>query len=57
MEGLLSSELDPDAWRMTGATSLLDPVPEPWGLVILSTGIGLTGLALVRRRRTSPKPG
>jgi len=32
MEGLLSSELDPDRWRVTGAASLLNPAPEPFTL-------------------------
>ena len=29
MEGLLSSSLNPDAWRLTGVNSLLNDVPEP----------------------------
>jgi hypothetical protein len=32
-------------------------VPEPTTLALLSTGIGLTGIAIARRRRASPKPG
>ena len=50
MEGLLSSELDPDRWRVTGAASLFNPVPEPSTLTLLSVGIGLTGIAMTRRR-------
>src|SRR3954449_9501704 len=55
MEGLLSSELDPDRWRVIGAASLFTPVPEPSTLPLLSVGIGLTGIALMRRRTISPR--
>src|SRR3954471_20148269 len=41
MQGLLSSDLAPDAWRVTGAASLFSPVPEPSTLALLSVGIGL----------------
>jgi von Willebrand factor type D domain/PEP-CTERM motif len=51
MDGLLSSDLNPDSWRVSGAASLFDPVPEPSSLILLSLGIGLTGLAITRRRR------
>jgi hypothetical protein len=50
MEGLLGSELDPDRWRVIGAASLFIPVPEPSTLTLLGVGIGLTGIALMRRR-------
>jgi hypothetical protein len=53
IEGLLSSELNPDAWRVTGAASLFD-VPEPGTLSLLIIGIGLTGLVIVRRRSPIP---
>ena len=43
MEGLLSSDLNPDLWRVTAATSLLDPVPEPGTLALLASA--LVGLA------------
>ena len=43
MEGLLSSELDPDRWRVIGAASLFSPVPEPSTLTLLGVGIGFTG--------------
>ena len=48
MEGLLSSDLNPDAWRMTDAASLLNDVPEPGTFTLL--GIGLAGLGVIRRR-------
>lgn len=52
MEGLLSSDLDPDRWRVTGAASLLAPIPEPSTLTLLSVSIiGLTGFGMIRRRR------
>ena len=57
VQGLLSSDLDPDRWRVIGTASLFDPVPEPSSLALLSLGIGVTGLAMARRRRTSPKRG
>jgi hypothetical protein len=50
MEGLLASDINPDAWRLT-EDSLIDPVPEPATLSLLSIGIGLTGIAMMRRRR------
>jgi hypothetical protein len=53
VEGLLATEIDPDAWRVTGTASLFDPVPEPSSLTLLSVGIGLTGLAIARRRNLS----
>ena len=53
IEGLLSSELNPDAWRVTGAASLFD-VPEPGTLSLIIIGIGLTGLVIVRRRSVRP---
>ena len=54
MEGLLSSDLSPDLWRVTAATSLLDPVPEPGTLILLATG--LVAFGATRRRATFPKP-
>jgi PEP-CTERM motif len=54
MEGLLSSDLSPDLWRVTAATSLLDPVPEPGTLILLATG--LVAFGAMRRRATFPKP-
>lgn len=53
MEGLLSSDLNPDLWRVTAATSLLD-VPEPGTLALLATG--LVALGIIRRRTTVLKP-
>jgi probable HAF family extracellular repeat protein len=55
MEGLLSSDLNPDAWRLTDATLLVDPVPEPTSISLLSIGIGLTGIAIARRHKVSVK--
>ena len=57
-----TSDLDgifADSWRVTDATSLFDSstaVPEPTTLTLLSIGIGLTGLGMMRRRATSTKP-
>jgi probable HAF family extracellular repeat protein len=51
MEGLLSSDLNPDLWRVIGATSLLDPVPEPGTFTLLASA--LAGLAIIRRRDRS----
>ena len=51
MEGLLSSDLNPDAWRVTDAASLLNDVPEPGAFTLLSTGIGLAGLAIADAAR------
>jgi len=56
MEGLLSTELNPDAWRVTGAASLLSPVPEPSTLTVLGAGIGLAVLCAMRRRAISFTP-
>jgi probable HAF family extracellular repeat protein len=55
VDGLLSSEVDPDRWRRMGTASLFDPVPEPSSLCLLSTGIGLIGLAIARHRKVSVK--
>jgi hypothetical protein len=38
------------------ATPTAAPVPEPSTLTLLSIGIGLTGIAMMRRRVISPKP-
>jgi hypothetical protein len=56
MEGLLSSDLTPDVWRVTDGTSLFDLAPEPTTFSLLTVGIGLTGLAILRRRPIFPKP-
>lgn len=56
MEGLLSSDLNPDAWRVTGAASLFSAVPEPSTLILLGVGIGLMGIAMLRRRAISSMP-
>src|SRR5262249_37980938 len=50
MEGLLSSDVNPDRWRVTEG-SLFDPVPEPTTLSLLAVSIGLTGIAIMRRGR------
>ena len=50
-EGLLVSDIDPDAWRVTNSTSLFNPIPEPAILGLLSVGMGLTALSKMRRRR------
>jgi uncharacterized membrane protein len=55
IEGLLSSEIDPDRWRVAGTASLFDPVPEPSSLTLLIVGIGLAGLAIGRGRKVSTK--
>jgi von Willebrand factor type D domain len=49
MEGLLSSDVNPDAWRVTGAASLFDPVPGPGTVTLLTTG--LVALGIIRHRR------
>ncbi|HLO05697.1 MAG TPA: VWD domain-containing protein [Terriglobales bacterium] len=54
MEGLLSSKLDPDRWRVTGADSLFNPVPEPSTLTLLIVGIGFTVLCMMSRRAVPP---
>ncbi len=56
MEGLLSSAANPDAWRVTGAASLLSPVPEPSTLALLSVGLGLTVLCVMRRPKSGRRP-
>jgi hypothetical protein len=48
VEGLLSSDLNPDLWRVTAATSLLDPIPEPGTLTLLASA--LAGLGIIRHR-------
>ena len=53
MEGLLSSDLNPDLWRLTAATSLLDPVPEPGTLTLLASA--LVALGIIRRRAITAK--
>jgi PEP-CTERM motif-containing protein/VWD domain-containing protein len=54
VEGPLSSDVNPDAWRVTEG-SLLDPVPEPGTLFLLASA--LAGLALTRRCcRGAPAP-
>jgi hypothetical protein len=50
MEGLLATDINPDAWRMTEG-SLFDPVPEPTTFSILSACIGFTWIAVMRRGR------
>jgi uncharacterized membrane protein len=54
MEGLLSSDFNPDAWRVIGAASLFAPVPEPGTLTLLASA--LAGLGIIRRRAISAKP-
>ena len=56
MEGLLSSAANPDAWRVTGAASLFNPVPEPSTLTLLSVGMGLTLFCMMRRRAIPSMP-
>ena len=49
IEGLLASNINPGAWRVT-ESSLFDPVPEPTTLSLLAIGIGcLTAIAMMRR--------
>jgi probable HAF family extracellular repeat protein len=52
VEGLLSSELDPDNWRVTGSASLFNRVPEPSSLVLL--GVAVAMLCAMRRLRVRP---
>jgi hypothetical protein len=50
MEGLLTSNINPDAWRVTeGSLFETDPVPEPTTLSLIGMGIGLTAIAMMRR--------
>jgi hypothetical protein len=50
MEGLLTSDINPDAWRVTeGSLFETDPVPEPTTLSLIGIGIGLTAMAMMRR--------
>jgi probable HAF family extracellular repeat protein len=51
VQGMLASDLDPGAWRLTTATLLLAPVPEPTTLPIVASA--LVGLAMIRRCRNS----
>ena len=50
VDGLLASNSNPDAWRVTDAASLFD-TPEPATFVLL--GAGLAGLAVARRWKVS----
>jgi hypothetical protein len=55
MEGLLTSDINPDAWRVTeGSLFETDPVPEPAALSLVGIAIGLTAIAMMHRRR-APK--
>jgi hypothetical protein len=45
------SDVFADAWRVTAATSLLDPILEPGSLTLL--GVALAGLGIIRRRSIS----
>jgi von Willebrand factor type D domain/PEP-CTERM motif len=49
IEGLLSTDINPDAWRVTDSTSLLDPIPEPTTLSLISIGIGFAAMVMMRR--------
>ncbi|MBV9376557.1 MAG: PEP-CTERM sorting domain-containing protein [Alphaproteobacteria bacterium] len=49
MEGLFTSDNNPGAWRVTEG-SLFDPVPEPTTLSLIAIGMGLTAIAMIRRR-------
>jgi hypothetical protein len=52
MEGLLTSDINPDAWRVTeGSLFETDPVPEPAALSLVGIAIGLTAIAMMHRRR------
>ncbi len=59
-ESMLRVHAEPDApaadlrWRNPRA-ELPPPVPEPTALVLLGSGLGLTGFALARRRRSPTK--
>jgi hypothetical protein len=55
MGGLLASDLNPDAWRVTDGTSLFDPVPEPSTLTVLAAG--LVAFGIIRRRAIPAKLG
>jgi von Willebrand factor type D domain len=49
VEGLLSTDINPDAWRVTDGPSLLDPIPEPTTLSLISIGIGFAAMVMMRR--------